>query len=153
VEQKLKKGNPPWDNPKIILISPSGRKIETSPSNAILPLPTIWLVVLNPLSGVRPALDLVRAGVRVGVVLLVQVAEGVIDFAMFALIGADIQQQVAHRALALGHRPVLDRDVRGVHLLPQRQAAGVEVCDLARVGDDCFFFEVADEAVAGAWGD
>ena len=101
----------------------------------------------------RPALVLVRAGVRVGVVLLVQIAEGVVDLAVLALIGADVQQQVAHRAVALGHGPVLDRDVGRVHLLPQRQTAGVEVCDLARVGDDGFFFEVADEAVAGAGGD
>jgi hypothetical protein len=76
----------------------------------------------------------------------------VVDLAVLALVGADVQQQVAHRALALGHRPVLDRDVGRVHLLPQRQAAGVEIGDLARVGDDGFF-EVADEAVAGAWGD
>jgi hypothetical protein len=113
----------------------------------------MWLVVLNALGRVRPALDLVRAGVRVGVVVLVQVAEGVVDFAVLALVGADVQQQIAHRAVSLGHRPVLDRNVRRRHLLPQWQAAGVKVCDLAGVGDDGFFFEVADEAVAGAWGD
>lgn len=76
-----------------------------------------------------------------------------IDLAMLTLIRAYVQQQIPHSAMSLGHFPVLDRNRRRSRLLPSGEEAGVEGGDLACVGDYGFFFEVADEAVAGCWRD
>ena len=73
-----------------------------------------------------------------------------IDLAMLGLIRADIQQQISHTALPLGHVPVSDRDLGGLEGLPLGQFAGVDVVDGEGVGEHGLLFEVADEAVAGA---
>ncbi len=76
-----------------------------------------------------------------------------IHLAMLRLICSDIQQQVPHATAPLGHIPVADGDDGGLGGRPEGQFASVEIGDGARVGDDGFFFEVADEAVAGAQGE
>lgn len=48
-----------------------------------------------------------RADKGVRVFLLVEVAQGVVDAAMAGLIGADVQDEVLHGAVAFGHVPVL----------------------------------------------
>lgn len=99
----------------------------------------------------RLRLILVFRDVRVGVVVLIEVAQGVVDLSVLRLIGPNVEEQVSHRALAFGHVPVLDGDVWGLHFLPHRETASVDVFDFAGVGDHGFFFEVANKAVAGSW--
>jgi hypothetical protein len=61
-----------------------------------------------------------------------------------------VHEQIAHCPVTLRHLPIVDGDLRCLHLLPLRQAAGVQVFNLPSVGDDCLFFEVAYEAMNGA---
>lgn len=101
----------------------------------------------------RLARILVLTHIRIRIIPLIQIAQRMIHLAMLALVCANVQKQVAHRSVAFGHVPVLDSDVGGGHFLPHGQTAGIDVGDFAGVGDYCFFFEVADEAVAGCGGE
>jgi hypothetical protein len=76
----------------------------------------------------------VLAHVGVGVVLLIEITKGVVDFAMLALVCTDyhmlarrsgqiwivltVKKQIAHCAMALRHLPVVDGDFRSFHLFP-----------------------------------
>lgn len=116
----------------------------------LITLPSSRLHNVRSLAGAWPARVLVLGHVRVRVGLLVQVAQGVVDLTVLGLVRAHVQQQVAHRPLALGHLPVLDSDLRSGHVLPLGQLAGLEVVDGTGVGDDGLLLEVGHEAVAGA---
>ena len=115
-----------------------------------MPLPARRPHHVRALAGPRPARVLVLRHVRVGVALLVEVAQRVVDLAVLGLVGAHVQQQVAHRALALGHLPVLDGDLGRGHVLPLGQLARLQVVDGPRVRDDRLLLQVPHEAVAGA---
>lgn len=125
---------------------------NTSRSNDLLPLPPHAPKILDPLARVRLRRILVLAHKRIRIRLLVQIAQRVVDLAVLGLVRSDIQQQIAHAALALGHVPVADGNLGGLEVLPLGQLAGVDVGDGERVGEDGLLLEVADEAVAGARG-
>jgi hypothetical protein len=118
----------------------------------LFPLPSSGLEVLKALG---------RAGhtrgelgtVGVGIVLLLEVGEGVVHLAVLGLIGSHDTQQVDNAVLARRELEVVLGNLRGFHVLPLRQVSGLEIGDRAGVGDDCFLLEVADEAVAGLGGD
>lgn len=96
---------------------------------------------------------LVTAHIRVRIVLLVKVRKRMVDLPVLAFISADVEQKIPHRTMTLRHIPVLNRQIRCLHLLPRIQLPCVDVLDLAGVGQDCFLLEIADKAVASAWRD
>ena len=106
--------------------------------------------MLDPLPGMHPPLILILAHERVRVLPLHQIAQRVVHLAMLGLIGADIQDQIPNAPLPLRHIPVADGDLGSLGGLKERQVAGVDLGDEARVGDDGLLLEVADEAVARA---
>jgi hypothetical protein len=61
-----------------------------------------------------------------------------------------VHEQIAHGSVTLGHLPVVDGNFGSLHLLPFWQAASIQVFNLASVGDDRLFFEVAYESMNGA---
>lgn len=73
-----------------------------------------------------------------------------IHLAMFRLIRPNIIQQIENRALAV-HLPVVLSNIRRKLSLPIGELAGFNIPNGARIGYDGFFFEITDEAVAGAW--
>lgn len=100
--------------------------------------------------GHQPLPILVHADERVRVLGLVQVAQSVVDAAMACLVGPDVQDQVFHRAVALGHVPVRHGNVGHLELgvAPLGEVSLVELVDTARVRVYGFFFEIAYESMA-----
>lgn len=84
-----------------------------------------------------------------------QVAERVVDFSVFGLVGSDVIEETSHASVALGHAPILNREIRSfeIGIGPFGQVSIFEILDRERVGEDGFFFEIADEAVAGLGGE
>lgn len=91
--------------------------------------------------------------VWIRVIFLIKVAECVIDLAMLALVRPDVKQQVSHRPVSLGHFPVADCHVWCHQLFPFRKLSRVEIGKLARICDDCFFFEITDKSMTYPWRD
>lgn len=97
----------------------------------------------------------IQADKRVGVLLLVQVAQSVVDTAMAGLVGPDIQDQILHRAMTLGHIPVRHGNVGHLEfgVGPLGEVSFVELVDTARIRVHGFLLEVAYEAVANSGAD
>lgn len=116
----------------------------------ILPLPTL---------GVRHGQQLlavpIHADERVGVLLLVQITEGVVDAPVARLVGPNVQNQVLHRAVALGHVPIRHGNVRDLELGvgPPGEEPLVELVDAARIRVYGLLLEVPYETVANARAD
>lgn len=109
--------------------------------------------MLEVLCWMRIALVLVFGCEWIWIELLIKVTERVIDLTVLGFVGTDVKQQVTHCSMALRHVPVLDGDVWCLHLLEHWKLAAVNVRDGPRVSEDSFFFQIADEAMAGAWRD
>ena len=62
-----------------------------------------------------------------------------------------VEEEIAHCAVTLGHLPVVDRNVGRWQFFPFGKTTRVEIFNLARVCDDSFFLEVANEAVNSTW--
>lgn len=88
-------------------------------------LPSRRFQIVNPLGRVFPGRVLVRGQVRIGILALVQVAEGVIHLAVFGFVGPDVQQEITHLALTLGHLPVFHCNRRCFEVAPLGQLAGL----------------------------
>lgn len=97
---------------------------------------------------------LVRAHEGIGILVLLQVRQGVVDLSVLSLVCSDVQQEVLHGPVALWDVPVVDCEVRDGELGvgPLRELPGLEVLDGEGVGEHGLLLEVADEAVAGARG-
>lgn len=120
------------------------------PLENVLSLPPRRLQIVNPFGWMIHCRILVLGLVRIGIKCLLQVAEGVIHLAVLGFVSPDVKQQVTHLALVLGHLPILHCDLWCFQIGPFRQFALLDFLNGAGVGDDRFFFEVADEAVTGA---
>lgn len=95
-------------------------------------------------------LGLVVTHKRIRVLLVVQVAQRVVDTPVDGLVGTDVEDQVPHGASPLGHVPVLhgqfgDLEAR---VAPLGQEALFDLLDAPGVGVHGLLLEVADEAVA-----
>lgn len=93
-------------------------------------LPASWLRVLKAFAGVRLLRVLVLAHERVGVLFLIEITKGVVDFAVLTLVCADycvlawitlemygiltVEKQIAHRPVTFGHLPIIDGNLRGL---------------------------------------
>ena len=98
----------------------------------------------------RLSAGFVIAHKRVRILVGLEVAERVVNATMNGLVGADVEQEVPHGALALGDLPVRDGDVGYLELgiRPPREAAALELVDAPRVRVHRLLLEVPDEAVA-----
>ena len=76
-----------------------------------------------------------------------------VDFPVLRLIRSNVEQEILHRPLPIGHIPVSDSNVWRFERLPFWKSPRLDVSYCTGVGEDSFFFEVTDEAVAGTWGD
>lgn len=94
-----------------------------------------------------------RGAKWIRITLLIQIPQRMINLPMLRLIRPNIIQQLPHAPLPLGHPPIIDRQIRGLKLLPLRQPSRLQVCNLPRVRHHGLFLEIADEAVAGLGGD
>ncbi|KXH63971.1 hypothetical protein CNYM01_13806 [Colletotrichum nymphaeae SA-01] len=142
-----------------------------------------YLVTLESLCsqrGVGLLAVLVLANERVRVLLLVEVAEGMVYASVNGLcriivstalllskgnfhcgkgrirtISPDVQNQILHRPLALGNLPILHRDIgdHEIRIGPLRQQALVDLVETARVRVHGLLLEVPDEAVGDLGGD
>ena len=97
-------------------------------------LPARWLWVVKALGGMRLLRVLVFAHERVRVLLLIEVAEGVVNLSMLALVCTDcfllvpgswmwvevltVKEQIAHGSVTLRHLPVVDGDLGSLQLFP-----------------------------------
>ena len=140
-------------------------------SNDVVSLPPLRLDVLYALAGMRLGLVLVLGSEWIRIILsktrqhqlhkdevwvgmityhLLQICQRVVDLAMLRLVGPHVEHQMPHRALVLGHLPVVDRNVGNlkVGIGPLGQVAGLDLLDDAAVGVHGFLLDVADEAVA-----
>lgn len=106
--------------------------------------------MVNALGRVRLLGVLVSGSVRVGVILLVQIGQSVVDFTVLGLVSAHIEDQVPNGALALGHPPVLDGDLRCRGVVPFGDSVLLDILNGARVSYNSLLLEVSDEAVADA---
>jgi len=86
---------------------------------------------------------------RVRIKVLIQVPKRVIDLSMLRLVGPHIVDQIPHHPVSLGQLPVVNCNLRRLHVLPQGQFASLEISDAMRVCYDCLLLKVADESVAG----
>ena len=84
----------------------------------LLPLPPSRLLDLDAGGGMRFAGVFVLRDVRVGILSLYQVAEGVVYLAVFGFVGADVEEEVFHFALAFRHLPVADGNLGGGEVGP-----------------------------------
>lgn len=103
----------------------------------------------------RVSFALVLANEWVGVFPLIQVAQGMIHPTVARLVSSDVEDEVFHGPLALGHLPVLDSKVGNheIRIRPLRQVAFVDLLDAHCVRVDSFFFEVADKPMRDLGGD
>lgn len=113
----------------------------------------MWLQILDVLARMRLTRVLVLRNERIGIVLLIQVAQRVVDLAMLRFVRSDVQQQVSHGTTPLGHVPILNGNVWRHKLLPLWQAAGIKICNLSSVRENGFLLKKADEAMTGPRGD
>lgn len=75
-----------------------------------------------------------------------------VDLPMLCLIGPDDHQDILHNRIWL-EVEVLDRNVRRTKIWPLWDSPVIKIGNGTSVGDNSFFLNVPDEAVAGAWGD
>lgn len=127
------------------------KKKRTGNLNHLISLPPGSPQVLNTLTWMRLGRILILSRIRVGVHLL-QIAQSMVHLAVLRLVRADIIQQILDRPLSLRHLPVLNGDLGRLLILPMGELPRLKFLDGSRVGDDGFFFEISDEAVAGARG-
>lgn len=78
-----------------------------------------------------------------------------VHLSMLRLIRSNIIQQISHTSISLRHTPILDRQVRSfeIRIRPLWKMAIFEILDREGIGEDCFFFEIADEAMTSARGE
>lgn len=114
----------------------------------------IMLHDLRPLKALRlsggsrwTSVALVLADERVGVFLLVQVAQCVVDTAVARLVGPDVEDEVLHASMALGHLPVLDSQVGNPEfgVGPLWQVTLLDLLDAHRVRVHGFFLKVPNK--------
>lgn len=86
-------------------------KIQSDPGTSpyhLVSLITRWLQMWTWLVHVTTSARLIVANERIGVLLLVEVAQRVVDATVDGLVCTDVQYEVSHRPLPLGHVPVGD---------------------------------------------
>ncbi len=76
--------------------------------------------------------------------------ERVIHLTMLGLVGPDVEQQIPHRPMTLGHVPILDGNLGRLKSFPLGQLAGLDVGNGQRVRHDGLLLEITDESMAGA---
>jgi hypothetical protein len=98
---------------------------------------------------VASSADLVVADKRVGVLVLLEIAQRVVDAAMDRFVSADVVDQILHRPLPLGHMPVSHGHIGDleVRVRPFWQRALFDLLDASGICVDSLLLEVADESV------
>lgn len=101
------------------------------------------------------SIALVVADERIGILLVVEVAQGVVHTAVNCLIGTNVKDQIPHGPFSLGHLPVRDSKIGNleVRIRPLGKIALFNLPDTSSIGVDRFLLEVANETVCNSWRD
>ncbi len=117
-------------------------------SNHFLPIPSRRLDIFDAFARMRFGIILVLADEGVRVRLLLEVAQGMVDLPVLGFVGTDVVKQIAHGAVTLRHVPILHRNLRCLEALPLWEFPSFDVSNGTGVGENCFFFQVADKTMA-----